>query len=52
VVVTVSFADLDRDGTPDMILHYGDSEEVLYNKGGTFLLPGGKSYEQGRSALT
>jgi len=43
VVVTISFADLDHDGTPDMILHYGDSEEVLYNKGGTFLLPGGKS---------
>jgi hypothetical protein len=51
VVVTISFADSDRDGTPDLILHYGDSEEVLYNKGGTFLLPGGKSYEQGRSAL-
>jgi hypothetical protein len=43
VVVTISFADSDHDGTPDMILHYGDSAEVLYNKGGTFLLPGGKS---------
>ncbi len=52
VVVTISFADLDHDGTPDMILHYGDSAEVLYNKGGTFQVPGGKSYEQGRSALS
>ncbi len=51
VVVTISFADLDHDGTPDMILRYGDSEEVLYNKGGTFLLPGGKSFAQGRSVL-
>jgi hypothetical protein len=51
VVVTISFTDSDHDGTPDMVIHYGDSEEVLYNKGGTFLLPGGKSYEQGRSAL-
>jgi len=52
VVVTISFTDSDHDGTPDMILHYGDSAEVLYNKGGTFLLPGGKSYEQGGSTLT
>ena len=52
VVVTISFADIDHDGTPDLILHYGDSAEVLYNKGGTFLLPGGKSYEQGRSPLS
>src|SRR5260221_9215223 len=51
VVVTISFTDLDHDGTPDLILHYGDSEEVLYNKGGTFLLPGDKSYEQRRSTL-
>jgi hypothetical protein len=43
VVVTISFADIDHDGTPDLILHYGDSAEVLYNKGGTFQLPGGKS---------
>jgi hypothetical protein len=43
VVVTISFADSDHDGTPDMILHYGDSAEVLYNKGGTFQLPGGKA---------
>jgi hypothetical protein len=49
VVVTISFVDIDHDGTPDLILHYGDSAEVLDNKGGTFLLPGGKSYEQGRS---
>jgi hypothetical protein len=49
VVVTISFADLDHDGTPDMIIHYGDSAEVLYNKGGTFQVSGGKSYEQGRS---
>jgi hypothetical protein len=52
VVVIISFADLDHDGIPEMILHYGDSEEVLYNKGGTFQLPGGKSYEQGRSTLS
>ena len=52
VVVTISFTDLDHDGTPDLILHYGESEEVLYNKGGTFLVPGGKSYEQGRSTLS
>jgi hypothetical protein len=52
VVVTISFADLDHDGTPDMILHYGDSAEVLYNKGGTFQVSGGKSYEQGRSPLS
>jgi len=43
VVVTISFTDSNHDGTPDLILHYGDSAEVLYNKGGTFLLPGGKS---------
>ena len=43
VVVTISFADIDHDGTPDLILHYGESAEVLYNEGGTFLLPGGKS---------
>ena len=43
VVVTITFADIDHDGTPDLILHYGDSAEVLYNKGGTFLLPGGNS---------
>ncbi len=48
VVVTISFADLDHDGTPDLILHYGDSEEVLYNKGGTFQVPGGKSYRAGK----
>ena len=52
VVVTITFTDIDHDGTPDLILHYGESAEVLYNKGGTFLLPGGKSYKQGRSALT
>ena len=52
VVVMISFADIDHDGTPDLILHYGDSAEVLYNKGGTFQLPGGKSYEQGRSTLS
>ena len=51
VVVTISFADLDHDGTPDLILHYGESEEVFSNKGGTFLLPGSKSSGQGRSAL-
>ncbi len=52
VVVTISFADSDHDGTPDLILHYGDSAEVLYNKGGTFQVSGGKSYEQGRSTLS
>jgi len=51
VVVTISFTDLDRDGTPDLILRYGDSEEVLYNKGGTFQVPGGKFSAQGRSVL-
>ena len=52
VVVTISFADSDHDGTPDLVLRYGDNEEVLYNKGGTFQMPGGKSYEQGRSTLS
>jgi len=51
VVVTISFADLDHDGTPDLILHYGDSEEVLSNKGGTFLLPGGKAYTHRKEHL-
>jgi hypothetical protein len=51
-VGTISFADLDHDGTPDLILHYGDSAEVLYNKGGTFQVSGGKSSEQGRSILS
>ena len=45
VVVTVSFADINHDGTLDLILHYGGSEEVFYNKGGTFQVPGGKSSE-------
>src|SRR5258707_5271674 len=48
VVVTVSFADLDHDGTPDLVLRYGDSEEVFYNKGGTFQVSHGKASEQGR----
>jgi hypothetical protein len=52
VVVTISFVDVDRHGTPDMVLRYGDNEEVLYNKGGTFQMPGGKSSAQGRSALS
>ena len=52
VVVTISFTDLDHDGTPDMVIRYGDSAEVLYNKDGTFQVPGGKSSEQGRSTLT
>jgi len=43
VVVTISFADIDHDGTPDLVLRYGDNAEVLYNKGGTFQMPGGKS---------
>jgi len=51
VVVTVSFTDLDRDGTPDMILRYGDSAEVFSNHDGTFQVPGGKSSAQGRSTL-
>src|SRR5258707_10957815 len=49
VVVTISFTDLDRDGTPDLILRYGDSAEVFSNHDGTFQVPGGKSSEQGRS---
>jgi len=52
VVVTISFTDIDHDGTPDLILHYGESAEVLYNKGGTFQVPGSESSEQGRSALS
>jgi hypothetical protein len=51
VVVTISFADLDHDGTPDMVLRYGDSAEVFYNHDGTFQVPGSKSSEQGRSVL-
>jgi hypothetical protein len=51
VVVTVSFTDLDRDGTPDMVLRYGDSAEVFSNHDGTFQVPGGKSSAQGRSTL-
>ena len=43
VVVTISFTDLDRDGTPDLILRYGDSAEVFYNHDGTFQVPGGKA---------
>jgi hypothetical protein len=43
VVVTISFTDSDHDGTPDLVLRYGDSEEVFYNKGGTFQVPGGKA---------
>ena len=43
VVVTISFTDLDHDGTPDLIIHYGDSAEVLDNKGGTFQVPGAKA---------
>ena len=51
VVVTISFTDLDHDGTPDMVLRYGDSAEVFYNHDGTFQVPGGKSSAQGRSVL-
>jgi hypothetical protein len=51
VVVTISFADIDHDGTPDLILHYGESEEVLYNKGDTFQVPGGKAYTHGKEQL-
>jgi hypothetical protein len=43
VVVTVSFADIDHDGTPDLVLRYGDSAEVFYNHDGTFQVPGGKA---------
>jgi len=43
VVVTISFTDLDHNGTPDLVLRYGDSAEVFYNKGGTFQVPGGKA---------
>ena len=51
VVVTISFVDVDRHGTPDLVLRYGDNEEVLYNKDGTFQMPGGKSSAQGRSVF-
>jgi len=43
VVVTISFTDINHDGTPDLVLRYGDSAEVFYNKGGTFQVPGGKA---------
>src|SRR5579884_2866652 len=33
VVVTLSIADVDHDGTPDLIVHVGESEFVLYNNG-------------------
>jgi hypothetical protein len=33
VVVTLSIADVDHDGTPDLIVHVGESEFVLYNTG-------------------
>ena len=52
VVVTISFIDSNHDGTPDLILRYGDNAEVLYNKDGTFQVAGGKSYKQGRSTLS
>ena len=38
--MTISFVDIDHTGTPDLVLRYGDNEEVLYNKGGTFQMPG------------
>ncbi len=52
VVVTIGFADIDHDGTPDLIIHYGDNAEVLYNKSGTFQVTDGKSYAQERSPLS
>ncbi len=42
VVVTISFVDIDHDGTPDLVLRYGDSAEVFSNHDGTFQVPGGK----------
>lgn len=33
VVVTLSVADVDHDGTPDLVVHVGESEFVLYNNG-------------------
>src|SRR5260370_13858793 len=39
VVVTISFTDNDHDGTPHLILRYGDNQEVLYNKDRTFPCP-------------
>jgi hypothetical protein len=42
VVVTLSFTDSDHDGTPDLVLRYGDSAEVFYNHDGAFQVPGGK----------
>jgi hypothetical protein len=52
VVVTISFVDIDHDGTPDLVLRYGDTAEVFYNRDGTFQVPGGKASAQGRSALS
>jgi len=49
VVVTISFVDLDHDGTPDLVLRYGDTEEDFLNHDGTFQMPGGKSSMPGRS---
>ncbi len=39
-VVTLSFEDVDHDGTPDMLIHYGESAIVLFNKQGTFQAAG------------
>ena len=51
VAVSLSFVDLDHDGTLDLVLRYGDSAEVFYNHDGTFQMPGGKSSAPGRSVL-
>ncbi len=40
-VVTLSFVDVDRDGTPDLVLRHGEVAEVWLNKGGRFRAPFG-----------
>jgi hypothetical protein len=40
VVIIVSFVDIDHDGTPDLVLRYGDSAEVFSNHDGTLQVPG------------
>jgi hypothetical protein len=39
VVVTLSFADVNHDGSPDMVIHVGNNAIVLLNKGGKFVPP-------------
>ena len=37
VVVTVTFADWNGDGRPDLIARYSDTEVVMWNNGQTFV---------------